>query len=104
MYKLLFTLIFLSLFSCKDKIPCIVKITKQGIFTNEKNSTPISGLGDEKTTVFVFVRHAEKSTEPKDNPVLSVEGMARAVKLAQILKELDVYRAAVTSRDRKSVV
>lgn len=100
MHKLLFFLVFLSFFSCKDKVPYVTKITKQGVFTSENKSTPIAGLGDNKTTTFIFVRHAEKSTEPKDNPELNAEGTTRAVKLAQILKELDVYRAAATNTTR----
>ncbi len=100
MHKLLFIALSILFFSCNDKIPTILKITKQGILTDDNVNRPIAGLGDAKTIVFVFVRHAEKGATPTDNPELSPEGKARAERLAQLLKEIDVYRVAATNTTR----
>lgn len=100
MYKLLLLTLSILLFSCDDKIPTVLKITKQGVLTSDNTNTPIAGLGDDKTIVLIFVRHAEKSAVPSDNPELSAEGKARAERLAQLLKELDVYRVAATNTTR----
>jgi 2,3-bisphosphoglycerate-dependent phosphoglycerate mutase len=100
MPKLLLLSLLISLFSCNDKIPTIVKITKQGVLTNDNVNRPIVGFGDDKTITFIFVRHAEKNTEPKDNPGLTPEGKTRAAYLAQLLKDIDVYRVAATNTTR----
>jgi len=42
------------------------------------------------TTTVIFVRHAEKSTEPADNPALSGAGQRRAAELARQLVDADV--------------
>jgi 2,3-bisphosphoglycerate-dependent phosphoglycerate mutase len=100
MYKLLLFALSFVFISCNDKIPMVVKITKNGVLTNENTTIPIVGLSDDKTIIFIFVRHAEKNTEPKDNPALTPEGKARAEYLAQLLKEIEVYRVAATNTTR----
>lgn len=42
------------------------------------------------TTTVIFVRHAEKTEEPADDPLLSLAGQQRAVELARQLVHADV--------------
>ena len=42
------------------------------------------------TTSVIFVRHAEKTAEPADDPLLSLAGQQRAVELARQLVDADV--------------
>jgi len=42
------------------------------------------------TTTVIFVRHAEKTAEPADDPLLSLAGQQRAVELARQLVDADV--------------
>lgn len=42
------------------------------------------------TTTVIFVRHAEKTAEPADDPLLSLAGQKRAVELARQLVDADV--------------
>ncbi len=42
------------------------------------------------TTTVIFVRHAEKTAEPADDPLLSVAGQQRAAELARQLVHADV--------------
>lgn len=44
------------------------------------------------TTSFYVVRHAEKSTSPKDDPVLTETGSQRAEKLKTILEKKSIQR------------
>ena len=44
----------------------------------------------QSTTTVILVRHAEKATEPADDPALSPEGRRRAERLAEILASVDV--------------
>ena len=100
MHKSLFLALSLFLIACQDKVPFATKISKIGISTSDGKTTPITGLGDDKTTIFVFVCRAEKNTEPADNPDLSEAGKIRAQKLAELLKDLEVHRAAATTTKR----
>jgi len=52
------------------------------------------------TQVFV-VRHAEKAAEPKDDPAISPDGMARAEALASALAAANI-KAIVTSQYRRT--
>lgn len=42
------------------------------------------------TTTLIFVRHAEKMTQPADNPGLTVAGTQRALALKRTLADIDV--------------
>ncbi len=42
------------------------------------------------TTTVIFVRHAERTTEPADDPLLSLAGQQRAAELARQLVDADV--------------
>ena len=100
MHKFIYFILVLCLFACGENIPFATKIGKAGITTNDGKTTTITGLGDDKTTIFVFVRHTEQNAEPADNPDLSEAGKARAQKLAQLVKDLEVHRAAATTTKR----
>lgn len=59
-------------------------------------TSPAPRSDDAVTTVLV-VRHAEKGTEPKENPPLTEAGAARAVALSDALKDRPI--AAIYSTD-----
>jgi broad specificity phosphatase PhoE len=42
------------------------------------------------TTTLIFVRHAEKASQPEDNPGLSPAGTQRSLELRRILADIDV--------------
>ncbi len=100
MYKTLSLLFLLSIFACQgEKKALISNITNQGVVLNTGITEPIIGLNDEKTTVFVFVRHAEKETNNSD-PNLSEAGKARAKRLAELLKNLNINRIGFSNTKR----
>ncbi|MFK8053730.1 MAG: histidine phosphatase family protein [Woeseiaceae bacterium] len=45
------------------------------------------------TTTLIFVRHAEKQSEPADNPGLTVAGTQRALTLQRAVADIDVVAA-----------
>jgi broad specificity phosphatase PhoE len=51
-------------------------------------------------TTIILVRHAEKSTTPKDDPVLSDAGKARAAHLAEMLRATGVTAIYTTNLQR----
>jgi broad specificity phosphatase PhoE len=51
-------------------------------------------------TTVILVRHAEKSTAPKDNPVLSDAGKARADHLAEMLSKAGVQSIYTSQFER----
>jgi 2,3-bisphosphoglycerate-dependent phosphoglycerate mutase len=93
---------FLLIFIGCEKESKITKITPQGVFLeNENNSQPIAGLGADNTTVFIMVRHAEKvRKEGDDDPDLTSEGIERAKRLSNLLKELNIRRVGYTATKR----
>jgi 2,3-bisphosphoglycerate-dependent phosphoglycerate mutase len=100
MYKSLSLLFLMSIFACKmEKKALISNISTQGVTLNSGITEPITGLNDEKTTVFVFVRHAEKETQG-DDPNLSEVGKNRAKHLAEILKNLNINRIGYSNTKR----
>ena len=46
------------------------------------------------TTTVIFVRHAEKTAEPADDPLLSLAGQQRATELARQLADQAVARSS----------
>jgi 2,3-bisphosphoglycerate-dependent phosphoglycerate mutase len=52
------------------------------------------------TTNFFIVRHAEKSTTPKDDPILTEAGTARAEKLKTILESKNIEEIYSTNTTR----
>jgi broad specificity phosphatase PhoE len=60
----------------------------------------VAGVGAPDQIV-VIVRHAEKATDDPKDPSLSVEGQARAARLATALKGLDL-RAAYATQYRRT--
>ena len=52
------------------------------------------------TTTFYVVRHAEKSTIPKENPLLTEKGAARAENLKEILKNKSIKTIYSTQTER----
>ena len=64
----------------------------------------VPGLVDEKQSVFILVRHAEKELTG-DDPGLTAEGQQRASRLDDILKNITVHQVMSTDYERtKSTV
>ena len=59
----------------------------------------VQAQGGKATTVIV-VRHAEKGTQPANDPPLTVEGEARAIALWQALKDANVTAVITTQLAR----
>lgn len=52
------------------------------------------------STTFYVVRHAEKSTSPKDDPILTEKGFERAEKLKEILRTKGIEQLYSTQTKR----
>lgn len=101
MHKFILYITLLSIFQCGSvSYPKIQSINENSIQTNDGKNIPIVGLGNEQTTVFFLVRHAEKNLEEKDNPNLTEEGKRRANLLAQLMKNANVLRVGHTNTKR----
>ena len=101
MYKFLLYITFLGIFQCDSThYAKIQSINNNGVQTTEGKNIPISGFGNEQTTVFFIVRHAEKNLEEKDNPNLTEDGKRRANLLAQLLKNANIQRIGHTNTKR----
>jgi phosphohistidine phosphatase SixA len=59
----------------------------------------ISTLGACKSTIYI-VRHAEKSTEPKNNPHLNAQGEQRAIALKALLQTKKIQQIFSTNTNR----
>lgn len=57
-------------------------------------------MSDADAQTIVLVRHAEKATEPKDDPALSEAGQARAKALAAALKDSKITAVFTTQARR----
>jgi broad specificity phosphatase PhoE len=101
MHKFILYITLLSIFQCGSvQYPKIQSIIDKSIQTTEGKNNPIQGLGNEHTTVFFIVRHAEKNLEEKDNPNLTEDGKRRANLLAQLMKNANVQRVGHTNTKR----
>lgn len=61
--------------------------------------TCLSGISQNTNEIYI-VRHAEKSTEPANNPLLSNEGKQRAEALKTLLKDKNIQAIFSTSTTR----
>ncbi len=92
-------LIALILIGCSTK-----KILQNGDMILKINQSTIIGSKGEKLTLdegaktktFYLVRHAEKDTFPKRNPVLNEAGYSRSYRLAQIFKQTRIDKVYST--------
>lgn len=64
------------------------------------DTEPLPPAGPYVDAVMYVVRHAEKSTEPPADPVLTVEGTARAEDLADVLQDVPLVAAHSTDTAR----
>lgn len=59
----------------------------------------VPGLADEKQSVFILIRHAEKESSG-DNPALNAEGQQRANRLVDLLKNIELQQVMSTDYNR----
>lgn len=88
MKNLIYILLLALIVSCSTEVAfrdgsTIDRIEQNSIFSTENSVLELEP--DSKT--FFLIRHAEKDTLPKANPVLTEEGYQRAFELANIFKK-----------------
>ena len=80
-----------ALFSCKQEVKTTsinglhIKDIKSNVISTEEGEI-LTLNEDSIAKVFYLVRHAEKDTANKENPILSTEGNLRATKIADIMR------------------
>jgi phosphohistidine phosphatase SixA len=80
--------------------PCFVVLLLPAWAAAASTAEPATDAKPAPTLVYV-VRHAERAAEPKDDPLLSPEGSARAGLLAQMLVAANI-RTIVTSQAKRT--
>ena len=63
-------------------------------------TTPGAGLAQEQLTTFILIRHGERAEDGSEDPELSVEGKARATRLAEMLSKTSIQAVYSTSFKR----
>ncbi len=89
-YILLFA-VCCSIYSCKEdtaiSTTVIDRITQTSVIFDDASIKPLNAEGKKMKQVFYLVRHAEKDTVKKEDPMLTAEGERRAEELANIFKQ-----------------
>jgi len=85
-------LVCLAVGSCKDSpvvstTTVVDRITQTSIIFDDASIRPLSEGGQQIKQVFYLVRHAEKDTVKKEDPMLTAIGEKRAEELARIFKQ-----------------
>ncbi len=97
--KSLFALLLILCLGCQSTSPFIASIKDGKVVTRNDKQVSIKGYDDPEATIFFLVRHAEKEDESNDPP-LSTEGVARAERLAEIMKGVKLSAATSTNYKR----
>ena len=101
-------MILLVLIGCKTEV---VDFDGKYIQSIERNTIILEGNhkielnDDEGSKVIYLVRHAEKDTVPKENPILTEAGYVRSYRLAEMLKKtrLDAIYSTLYNRTMHTV-
>lgn len=98
-------LIATMIFSCKPEVKTfdingkMLKAIESNVIITEDSQRMVLNE-DSITKIYYLVRHAEKDTAIKDEPPLTSEGLARATKIADIMRgtRVDAIYSTITLR------
>lgn len=78
----------------------ITKIDSTTIYTADGSELSIKPKGFEDASTIVLVRHAEKADDGTDNPGLTDEGIARAERVAELVRPMNIAEVFMTAKKR----
>lgn len=101
---LFITLSILFLASCTNREyregMTVTSFSTAMITTADGSELSLKPEGMEGATTIVLVRHAEKEDDGTDNPGLTDEGLARADRIAELVRPMDIQEVFMTDKKR----